>query len=201
MTPGQQRQVETLTFTPSYFEDMYEGTPDPWGFDTAWYEQRKYELTIAALPRPRFRRALEPGCSNGALTEMLAARCDNIVAFDFITSAVDTARQRLAGLDNVVVAEATFPTFWPAGHGDLVVWSEVAYYLTDTGAKLALRSLDRWLAADGHLVSVHYTGPTNYPRAGGDIVPWLDSCHFLNRITHLTDPDFELGVWSRRPSV
>ena len=50
----------------SYFADMYAGDDDPWGFDDRWYERRKYALTVAMLPDPRYRRALEPGCANGA---------------------------------------------------------------------------------------------------------------------------------------
>ncbi|MFE7421819.1 hypothetical protein [Rhodococcus sp. NPDC057529] len=61
---------------PSYFDAMYAASPDPWGFGDRWYEQRKYALTLAALPRPRYRRAFEPGCSIGILTAALAHRCD-----------------------------------------------------------------------------------------------------------------------------
>lgn len=35
-----------------YFASMYARDPDPWGFDTTWYERRKYALTLAALPAP-----------------------------------------------------------------------------------------------------------------------------------------------------
>lgn len=36
---------------------------DPWDFESRWYEQRKYALSAAMLPKPRYRRAFEPGCS------------------------------------------------------------------------------------------------------------------------------------------
>ena len=42
----------------AYFERMYE-VPDPWGYETSWYEQRKYALTVAALPRSRYERTFE----------------------------------------------------------------------------------------------------------------------------------------------
>ena len=48
-----------------YFEGIYADGPDPWGFETSEYERRKYDLTLAALPRRRYARALEPGCSIG----------------------------------------------------------------------------------------------------------------------------------------
>lgn len=55
---------------------MYAASDDPWGFDDRWYERRKYALTLAILTRPTYTCAFEPGCANGALTELLQARCD-----------------------------------------------------------------------------------------------------------------------------
>jgi SAM-dependent methyltransferase len=180
-----------------YFRDMYDGSPDPWGFDGRWYELRKYAITMACLPEPRYRRGLEPGCSNGALTERLAHRCDELIAFDFVDDAVARCRARMAPNSRVDVTCESFPDFWPPGRGDLVVWSEVAYYLSTEQADAAIAGLERWLEVGGNLVAVHYTGATNYPRRGADIVPWLDAVDFLERRCHHVDDEFELGVWER----
>ncbi len=181
-----------------YFSTLYEDDPDPWGFDEHWYERRKYALTVAALPHRRFRRILEPGCANGALTELLAPRCDQLYAFDFEPSAVKRARDRVGHLGHVPVVTATFPDWWPSSGGDLVVLSEVAYYLSNASAERALAGLQEWLEPDGTVISVHYTGATDYPRRGADIGPWLDSASFLCRVTTVVDESFELGVWRRR---
>ena len=37
----------------SYFHTMYARSPDPSSPATRWYDQRKYNLTVAALPRAR----------------------------------------------------------------------------------------------------------------------------------------------------
>jgi SAM-dependent methyltransferase len=180
-----------------YFEGIYAAAPDPWGFDERWYERRKYALTLAALPFPRARRALEPGCANGALTELLADRCDELIAFDFVDQVVDRAAYRLRDRPNVHVRRERFPEYWPDGTGDLVVWSEIAYYLADDSAERAITGLQRWLEPGGVLMAVHYTGVTNYARRGGAIRPWLDEVPFLHRRSLLVDEDFELGVWIR----
>ena len=52
----------------SYFDDLYAGAEDPWSPRTRWYEQRKYALTTAVLPRRRYAEAVEVGCSVGELT-------------------------------------------------------------------------------------------------------------------------------------
>jgi hypothetical protein len=181
-----------------YFRAMYDGAPDPWGFDDRWYEVRKFAITMACLPRPRYRRGLEPGCSNGALTERLAQRCHELIAFDFVDDVVQRCRSRMASHTGVEVVRESFPQYWPPGHGDLVVWSEVAYYLAGPQAEGALAGLERWLEVGGHLVAVHYTGATSYPRRGADIAPWLDGADFLERRCEHVDDEFEVGVWERR---
>lgn len=50
----------------AYFEDMYRDAADPWHLAERWYERRKYDLTLAGLPLPRYRRAFEPACSVGS---------------------------------------------------------------------------------------------------------------------------------------
>lgn len=60
-----------------------------------FYERRKYALTLAALPRAHYRRAFEPGCANGALSELLAERCDELFCCDLVEATVERARQRL----------------------------------------------------------------------------------------------------------
>jgi SAM-dependent methyltransferase len=180
-----------------YFERLYDEDADPWGFDRRWYERRKYGLTLALLPRARYRRAVEPGCANGTLTELLADRCDEVLAYDAVPAAVERARERLADRPNVHVVEALFPGYWPPGSGDLVVWSEIAYYLTTEGADAALRALARWLEPGGTLVAVHYTGETDYPRSGRSIGRWLDGATFLRRVSTLDDEEFSAGVWER----
>lgn len=181
----------------AYFEAMYANDPDPWGFDTDFYEHRKYDLTVAALTRPVYRSAFEPGCSNGALTERLALRCSKLVACDIIDETVQRARRRVARFDHVHVAAASFPTSWPAGELDLVVWSEVAYYLGPTSMTEALDGLDDHLAHDGDLVVVNFTGPTNYPQSADDVDTRIEQSGLVRRHTSLRCDRFRLDVWRR----
>ena len=195
--PESEPQHEPTAHDPAYFTGLYAADPDPWGFDTRWYEQRKYDLTLAALPRPRYRHGLEPGCANGALTERLAIRCDRLDAFDLIPDVVARARHRLRRHPHVTVTQACFPEHQPAGTGDLLVWSEVGYYLTDAGLAPARSGADHWLEPGGHLIAVHYTGATDYPRTAQAVHRWIDSFPFLSPTVTLDDEQFQLRVWTR----
>lgn len=180
-----------------YFEDMYAGDPDPWGFESRFYERRKYALTVASLRRPTYRSAFEPGCSNGALTELLAPRCEQLTSCDIVQSTVDRARSRLVGFDHVDVVTGRMPHFWPDEPLDLVVWSEVAYYLDGPSLDAAVRELGERLTDDGELVVVNYTGDTNYPQTADEVDSRIVVAGFLERRASLRDERFRLDVWSR----
>src|SRR5690606_6269650 len=101
---------------------------DPWGFETRWYERRKRAITIASLPRQRYRHALEVGCSTGMLTAELAKFCDAVLAVDTAEAPLTTARARLTGEHHVSFERMTMPHEWPTERFDLILFSEVGYY-------------------------------------------------------------------------
>jgi len=77
-----------------YFTGLYLAKDDPWDVGTKWHDQRKYAVTMAGLPRKRYRRCYEPGCSVGLLTRLLAGRCDEVLAVDCVPEAVRTAAEQ-----------------------------------------------------------------------------------------------------------
>jgi predicted TPR repeat methyltransferase len=156
----------TNSLPPAYFDDLYAQDPDPWRFATSEYERAKYADTIAALPCPHFGRALEIGCAIGVLTQRLAARCDALLAVDVAAAALSQARARCHGLDHVRFARMRIPQEWPGESFDLILCSEVLYYLSDGDlAETAARTVAS-LNPGGAAVLVHYTPGTNYPLSG-----------------------------------
>ncbi|MEU3466243.1 SAM-dependent methyltransferase [Streptomyces sp. NPDC006733] len=182
----------------SYFDDMYRDSQDPWSLASRWYEQRKYDLTVAALPRPRYRSAFEPACSVGELTARLAERCDAVLACDRVASAVASATRRTAGLPQVTVRQLTLPDQWPEGTFDLIVLSELLYYF-DTHD--LTRLLDRTVEAlepDGTLVTVHWNHPVaEHARTGDDLAVVLADIPELALLAHHREDDFVLQVFGR----
>lgn len=142
----------------THFEQLYAARPDPWRYATSPYEAAKYAATLAALPRPRYARALDVGCSIGVLTAMLALRCDDLLAIEPAEAALAEARGRNAGSPHVRFAPLFVPAQWPEGGFDLVVISEVLDYLGEADLAALARRLTASLEAGGDLVLVHWVG-------------------------------------------
>jgi Nodulation protein S (NodS) len=116
-----------------YFEGLYAESNDPWNFETSGYERNKYRRTLEVLGERHFQRALEAGASIGVFTEMLAGRCDELLAVAVSERAVVAARERLSGLKHLVVERRTLPEEMPGGPFDLIVASEIPYFLEGPG--------------------------------------------------------------------
>jgi predicted TPR repeat methyltransferase len=150
----------------SYFDALYASDPDPWRFASSEYERGKYAATMAALPPGSFDRAFEIGCSIGVLTRQLAQRCQSLLAVDVAEAALAQARARCADLPNVELRRMQIPQEWPRGRFDLILISEVLYYLSaDDLARTAKRAAAT-LSPGGALLLVHYILPTDYPATG-----------------------------------
>jgi len=187
-----------MTVGPAYFDAMYAAAPDPWHLRTRWYEARKYAVSAAMLPRPRYRHGFEPGCSVGVLTGMLAPRCDRLLSCDRVPAAVEAAARHAAAFGNVTVQRRAIPEDWPPGRFDLIVLSEFLYYFA--GADLD-RVLDLAVAAlvpGGTLLAVHWRHPVaDYPRSGDEVHDVLGSRAGLGRLAHHAERDFLAQVYLR----
>ncbi|MDQ6782352.1 MAG: nodulation S family protein [Actinomycetota bacterium] len=187
------------TSTPrSYFENLYHLDEDPWGFTTSTYEARKYAVTLASLPDDHYRRAFEPGCSIGVLTEGLASRCDTLHAVDFMEKAAAAARARTAGMPGVLVERRTMPEEWPEGPFDLIVLSELAYYFDADGLRRVMAVASRSMAETGVVVGVHWRGTTDYPLNGDQAHAIMGATPNLEEVVHHLEDRFVLDMWRYR---
>lgn len=184
-----------------YFTQMYADSADPWGFEDRWYEERKRAITLASLPRRRYRRVFEPGCSIGVLSEALAGRCDHLVAADVVDVAVARTRARLARAGHAPdVRRWSLADPWPEEAYDLVVVSEVGYYLTEQALRGFAAEAARHLTADGHLVAVHWRHPVpEYPISGDRADAALRAGSGLTVVGEHLEADFRLTVLAPDP--
>jgi hypothetical protein len=185
----------------NHFETLFSGDADPWGYRTRWYERRKRAHILASLPSEHYANAFEPACANGELSAELATRCGRLLCSDGSAAAAAHARRRLAALANVEVECAAIPAGWPAGRFDLIVLSEIGYYLDDDAFHETMRLAAESLAAGGALLASHWRHPESDYRRSGDDVHRLMATAFQqrsgwSRLLRHEEEDFLLDVWS-----
>ena len=156
------------TLDTDYFKGMYATESDPWKFATSPYERDKYAATLAALPRVHYASALDVGCSIGVFTHQLCPRCDALIGLDVVPSVLEAARARCADCPNARFMLAAVPGTWPEGRFDLIVISEVAYYLDRADLARLVARVEGALLPEADIVLVHWLGVTHYPLSGDD---------------------------------
>lgn len=188
-----------MSLPASYFEELYRSADDPWSFRTRWYEERKRALTLSSLRRPRYRSCFEPGCSIGLLTAQLAARCDSVVACDVSQTALRIARDT-ASAPHLRLLQRGVPQWWPSGPFDLVVVSEIGYYLDPETLQSLWRSARTSLEPGGDLIAIHWRHPVqDYPLTGDAVHDSLARIGGLERTVRHDESDFLLEVYTRVP--
>ena len=180
------------------FEARYRADPDPWSYESSDYERAKYAATLKACGAGPAASALELGASVGVFTELVAPRCLSLTTVDAAPTAVAIARRRLAGYPHVTVLIGEIPHAIPPAAYDLVIASEILYYLTPEVLDRTLERLRGCLVTGGRLVAVHWRPPGPERPFSADEVharlheqPWLRSVH-----SHST-PDYLLDVLER----
>ena len=135
------------TLRPEYFDTLYTADRDPWKFAASPYERDKYEITLDAMPKPRYRSALEVGCSIGVLTDRLLRAA---IAWSRSTPLRPRFSRRGAGVPICRASASSTCLCLISGRRrlELILLSEVVYYLSrDDVGRLAARSAVRWLRA------------------------------------------------------
>lgn len=188
---------------PAHFDARYRDDPDPWSYESSPYELDKYARTLATIPRPSVDRALELGCSNGAFTVRLAPRCRQLLAVDFSGEAVRLARQRTASAGNVRVDQHDIRNCLPDGSFDLIICSEILYYVERADVKRLCEALPAALRTGGSLIAVHWRGNDPEAPLDGDAVHGLLKQRLAGVLDHVEDErgdGFNLDRWERPES-
>ncbi|MGR3541184.1 MAG: methyltransferase domain-containing protein [Hasllibacter sp.] len=144
---------------------LYARTDDPWSFRSSDYERGRIEAIAAALPRPRYRAALELGCGNGELARAIAPRCGHYTGLDAVPAALEAARAAVPGARFV---EGFLPCALPPAPGggyDLVVLSEVLYFLSAGAVREMAARIDA-AHPDADVITATWRGPTGHALGG-----------------------------------
>jgi cyclopropane fatty-acyl-phospholipid synthase-like methyltransferase len=182
-----------------YFVDLYKQNADPWDFETSEYERSKYQATLKALPLARYANALELGCSIGVFTEMLAQRCDRLLAIDVSEDALNRARERCSAERNVTFSLLDLNSEFPDGAFDLTTVCEIGYYFSRADlARICEKIVDHSLPG-AHVVLVHFT-PENslHPLRASDVHECFMAHPRLHHLDGFAHSTYRLDVFEHR---
>jgi peptidoglycan/xylan/chitin deacetylase (PgdA/CDA1 family) len=137
------------------FWDRHFATENRWNYASP-YEQEKYERQIEILPVGPIGRALELACAEGHFTRQLTPRVGHLTATDISAVAIERARARCGDQPNVEFGVLDFSSDTLPGEMDLIVCSEVLYYLDDLAELQRIaKKLVAALAPGGSFISAH----------------------------------------------
>jgi phospholipid N-methyltransferase len=148
------RLLGRAVYRRGYFELRYRKR-DPWNYLTSDYERERHQrmLTWCRVLEPR--RILELGCAEGVFTAALAAFNGEVVAIDISARAVARARERCADFPRAQIVQVDVRREIPAGQFDLIVCTELLYYLEPRTLQSMRDRLVEQLAPGGSLLLVH----------------------------------------------
>jgi trans-aconitate methyltransferase len=141
------------------FEQKFRANIDPWDYKQSRFEHRKREVLLQACSHRKHGRALELGCAIGETTRLLAPLCLQLTAVDGSATALAEARRRLPRWAHVRFVHAQLPQAMPKGPFDLIVVSELAYYLPVHQLLLLCEKLSAAVARRGTIVALHHRQP------------------------------------------
>ena len=190
------REPATTSAPIERFASLYAAQADPWHTADSWYERRKRAVILASLPKERYRRTLEPACGIGELTRHLSDRTDHVIAFDPVEGAVLRAKSTAPAAELSVTALPSTPTYDSV---DLIVLSEILYYLSDADLEASLDRLLELLEPGGHLLAAHgCPWPPEGPRNAAAAHQALRDRPELEQLIEHVDQEFLLHVFIRR---
>lgn len=167
---------DVATERASYFDALYARDMDPWRFEDSGYESAKRADTLSFLG-VHYDRACEVGCSIGVLTEQLAPRCDRLLGIDIAQAAALRARARLARFPHAEVRVMHVPHHDIDDDVDLLVLSEVLYFLSSEEIIAMADLARRHVVAGGDVLIVSYDGETQTGLSGREATDlFLDAC-------------------------
>lgn len=182
-----------------YFIDLYKREADPWHFRSSPYERRKYDATLAALPRPFYENALEIACSIGVFTNMLAHRCGRLLAVDVSADALARAARACAAHGHVRFEQRVMPYDYPHETFDLTTVCEVGFYLSPSDLRVLRDNVVAHCARYGHIMLVHWTPPVNgHASTTQQVHDAFRSCAQLRHLQGFTNETYRLDVLERR---
>jgi trans-aconitate methyltransferase len=141
------------------------------------------------LPKVKFKNAFEIACAIGVLTEKLAPKCERLLSVDYSEPGLVEARKRCSHLPQVRFEQMQIPQQFPTEKFDLILFSEVGFFLTMPDLLETKQKIIDALVPGGYLLMVHFGFmATDYFLHDGDTVHNAFLENSASSLKHLGDP-------------
>jgi SAM-dependent methyltransferase len=151
------------SLSPGRFNRFYSLDKDPFGAKDSKYELSKQDRLLELLSRRDSQSGLDVGCGNGFLTRRIASHCQHLSGIDFSSRAIQLAQENCQDHSNISLALADIRDYKSPSQFDLLICSEVLYYLLGQELADVVEKLHRLCMPGGWLALVG--------RADAKIVP------------------------------
>ena len=148
--------MQRAIIDPAGFETKFRENIDPWNYAASPFEAYKRTVLLHACGTRPFGRGLELACAIGETTRMVAPRCLRLLAVDSSATALKEAARRSTGHRKITLRLALLPQQMPRGPFDLIVVSELLYYLRPNDLRSLISLIPRALAPGGRVVILHH---------------------------------------------
>jgi peptidoglycan/xylan/chitin deacetylase (PgdA/CDA1 family) len=153
--------------------EKFFATEDPWNYGSD-YEQVKYSRTLGLIEPNPGAEALELACAEGRFTELLAPKVGKLLASDISHTAIERAARRTAAHHNIAFEQRDFFTQGINGSWDLIVCSEVLYYMPSVERlSLFVDNVAKCLKPNGRFIHAHAFQTVDSP--GQSAFDWEDT--------------------------
>ena len=178
---------KTNSLSAEYFNEFYSHGDDPWNFESSPYELSKYKATLAALPRKTYKSVFEIGCSIGVLTKMLVPIAQKLLAVEPVDVPLEKAKKRLKNDQHVRLEKMLVPQDFPQEQFDLILLSEVGYFLSRKDLEKLAGLITDHLETGGQILLVHWTPVVpEFPQTGDQVHDYfIDLCQQKKHLKHL----------------
>ena len=147
-------------YTAGRFDWLYRLDRDPFGVEHTSYERCKREALLGFVAKRHHIVALDLGCGTGIQTKRLAPFCDHILGVDFSHKAISLAKLHCKDEAKITFTIEDIRAFCaknkhsPSPKYDLLVCSEVLYYLDPMGLDSVIENLKEMSRSNTWLVLV-----------------------------------------------
>jgi SAM-dependent methyltransferase len=186
---------------PEGFEKKFRKNIDPWNYTHSRFERYKRGVLLRACGPAKHGRVLELGCAIGETTRLLARLSFRLVAVDASPTALEEATHRCAYAKNIIFRRALLPQEMPRGPFDLIVVSEVVYYLHPHDLNQLANRIFAALAPRGITIAVDHRRQFD----DAAVLPALAHRRLRRRFARAmrpvgiaSYPDFDIAAFQRR---